>query len=167
MSDYFSLLGLESNFDIDLVALETAYFREQRQYHPDKFVNKSPAERHAAMQRSVDINHAYQTLKDPRSRAQYLLSLHGITVGKEQDSIKPSQELLMETLEWREEIEHASPHKDKLAEIEKLLQEKRMASLHVISREYANKLWEAMAQETLRLGYIEKALESCRQGKAA
>jgi len=165
--NYFSLLSIPESFDIDLAALETAYFREQRRYHPDKFVNKPPAERQAAMQRSVDINHAYHVLKNPLTRAQYLLSLHGITMGKEQDSIKPSQELLVETLEWREEIEHASPHKDKLAEIEKLLREKHMTSLHVISREYGNKLWEAMAQETLRLGYIEKSLESCRQGKAA
>jgi molecular chaperone HscB len=158
--NYFSLLSIPQSFDLDLKQLEDAYFREQRLYHPDRFGGKSEQERLAAAQRSADINKAYQTLKEPLTRAQYLLKLYGVTVGTDHDSVRPSQALLIETLEWREDIEAVAAHPEKLKKIEKLLQEKREASLHVIAREYTNQLWDAMAQETLRLGYIEKALEN-------
>ncbi len=104
---YFTLSSISPAFDLDLQALEAAYFTAQRQYHPDRFAGKPAAERQQAMQRSADINQAYETLKNPLKRAQYLLHLQGITVGTEQDSVKPSQELLMETMEWREHCRSA------------------------------------------------------------
>jgi molecular chaperone HscB len=151
MSDHFSLLNISPAFDLDLKNLESAYFTEQRKYHPDRFVGKPDQERLSAMQRSVDINNAYKALKEPLARAQYLLKLNGVTVGTEHDSVKPSQALLMETLEWREAIDEGK-------NIKSLLQETREESLRRIAEHYKNAAWEKMAQETLRLGYIEKAL---------
>jgi Fe-S protein assembly co-chaperone HscB len=147
MSDYFALLNISPSFDIDLAQFEAAYFREQRSAHPDRFVGKSEQERLAAMQRSVDINKAYQVLKEPLTRAQYLLKLQGITVGSEQDSVKPSQALLVEVMEWRED----GIEKNNLSNIHE-------ESLQTIASAYKNQQWEIMAQETLRLGYIMSIL---------
>lgn len=144
----FHLLNLAPAFDLDLAALEAAYFAAQRQCHPDRFVGRPEAERLAAMQRSADVNRAYDTLKNPLSRAQYLLSLQGIRVGTESDSVKPSPEILMEAMELRE----SPPAPDAL---DRMIQ----SSLAAVADSYTKSAWDAMAQETLRLGYLLKAQE--------
>ncbi len=144
--DYFSLLGLSVVFDLDLATLEAAYFTQQRLYHPDRFVGKTPAERQAALLQSVDINQAYDTLKNPLKRAQYLLHLQGIEVGTDKDTIKPSQALLMEIMELREEG------------VSKEVQQRMMAeSIAKITAHFAASAFAEMAHETLRLGYLIKA----------
>ncbi|MFO0389027.1 MAG: Fe-S protein assembly co-chaperone HscB [Alphaproteobacteria bacterium] len=150
--NYFELLNITPAFDIDLGTLEKAYFTEQRKYHPDRFAIKPVAEKHAAMQRSVDINNAYNTLKDPLKRAQYLLSLNGIIVGTDKDTVKPSQHLLIEVMGWREECIAAEK-----------LENLRKESIEMIAKHTITSAWEAIAQETLRLGYIVKTLEDAKR----
>jgi molecular chaperone HscB len=158
---YFELLGLSPAFDLDLAALETAYFREQRAWHPDRFVGKPIDKKQTAMQRSVDINQAYNTLKNPLSRAQYLLQLGGITVGTEKDSIKPAPALLMEVMEWREQVEEGADL-DKLDGLLKTIQSKTIDNL---SASYKNNALDTMAQEALKLSYVVKTLDAIRQKK--
>lgn len=148
MSDCFGLLGLTPSFEVDAKALESAYFTAQRQYHPDRFVGKPDAERIKAAQLSVDINKAYQTLKAPLKRAQYLLHLNGFEVGTDKDTLKPSQQLLMEVMELRESPPHA-----------KILEQMADESINRIGDHYKTNNMQAMAQETLRLGYLQKTLE--------
>ena len=73
-----------------------------RKWHPDRFAKADPRARRASLQRSVQLNEAWRVLKDPFKRAEYLLSLSGISLGKE---VPPA--LLMETLELREELAEA------------------------------------------------------------
>lgn len=150
MISYFSLLNISPAFDLDLTALEAEYFKAQRQYHPDRFVGKPAEERNQALQKSININQAYETLKNPLKRSQYLLQLQGIIVGTDSDSIKPSHELLTEIIELREHLAEGK-------EIEQI-NELHKNSLLDISKYYANKDWQKMAQETLRLGYLVKML---------
>lgn len=145
-ADYFGLLGFTPTFQLDLDALEKSYFAAQNQYHPDRFVGKSDEERLDAMLRSVDINRAYRVLKEPLSRAQHLLSLQGVVVGTAADTVKPANALLMEVMELRED----PPEPKTLAA---LIED----SITRIGQFYQAKDWQAMAQETLRLGYLEKA----------
>lgn len=152
MTDYFFLLGLKPAFDLDLKQLEAAYFHAQQQHHPDRAAGKPASERQAALMLSADVNQAYNILKDPLSRAQYLLSLQGILVGTEKDTIKPSSEVLVEAMELREQ----SPLKEAL---EKMIEE----SVAKLSALYKKGQWNEMAQETLRLGYLEKAREELRK----
>jgi molecular chaperone HscB len=53
-------------------ALDAAYRDVQNQVHPDRFVNATDAEKRVAMQWATRANEAYQTLKNPQKRAQYL-----------------------------------------------------------------------------------------------
>lgn len=147
MTNYFGLLSLPESFEINLQQLEQSYFTAQRQYHPDRFVGKPDGERLAAMQRSADINQAYKTLKDPLTRAQHLLKRQGILVGTDRDTVKPAPELLAEVMEWREE----EWPRERL----QLLYDRTLAAIAEHSRTAA---WDAMAQETLRLGYLVKTL---------
>ena len=143
--DYFQLLQISPAFTLDPKTLEAAYFREQRLHHPDRFAGKPPEERQRALLRSVEINAAYDTLKNPLSRAQYLLHLQGIAVGTEAGSVKPSQAILVEAMELRE----TPPEKNTL---EKMIAD----SIHTIAGYYASGAFDHMAQETLRLGYLIK-----------
>lgn len=152
---HFALFGLPIAYDLSPSTIESAYFAAQRQYHPDRFIGKPDSERMAALQKSADINQAYETLKNPLKRAQYLLHLKGITVGTEHDSVKPSPALLMETMELREKIAEAP--REKLNELDDSLNKMMQRSQKILANNYMYAQWNEMAQETLRLGYIMKA----------
>jgi molecular chaperone HscB len=162
--DYFSLLSQPREFSFDPGKLESAYFAAQRQYHPDRFVGKPAPERLAAVQKSADINKAYETLKNPLRRSQYLLHLQGITVGTEADSIKPSAVLLAETIEWRERIAEAQDA-ETLEMLKDELEKLMSRSLKILANNFLYAQWNEMAQETLRLGYIIKAQEALKARK--
>ena len=162
-STYFELLGIVPAFNIDLSTLEKAYFAQQRLFHPDRLAGKTTPERMAALQRSADINRAYDALKNPLKRAQYLLHLQGFAVGTEADNVKPSQGLLMEVMGWREAAEE-SPYQGNLKAELKALHEEALAGLLVC---YEAKKWDEMAQLTLRLTYIIKTQEEIRHATAA
>ncbi|WP_163599521.1 Fe-S protein assembly co-chaperone HscB, partial [Klebsiella pneumoniae] len=64
-----------NRFDIDKQQLAYRYQEMQRQYHQDRFAGKSDKEQVQAISFASTINQSYQTLKNPLSRAEYMLSL--------------------------------------------------------------------------------------------
>lgn len=111
MENYFTLLGLEPAFNIDLSLLDQHYRQLQAKVHPDKFVTASPAERLQSMQTATQANEAYQTLKHPTKRAQYLLKLHGVDTDDEKNTVMPPEFLMMQ-MEWHEAIDDAKVSRD-------------------------------------------------------
>jgi molecular chaperone HscB len=102
--DHFTLFGLPRQYGLDMVELDRLYRELLTQVHPDKHVHLSDAERRLAMQWSTHANEAYQTLRQPLSRAQYLLHLVGVDVQLERNTAMPP-EFLMKQMEWRETVE--------------------------------------------------------------
>lgn len=102
--DYFTLFGLPVQFALDITTLTTRYQELQRQYHPDKFANGASSEQLRAVAQSATINQAWQTLRNPLLRAEYILSLNGFDIASEQQTVRDS-EFLMEQLELHEELE--------------------------------------------------------------
>jgi molecular chaperone HscB len=98
-ADYFAVFGVDRRYDADLAQLEARYRELSRKLHPDRYATADARARRASLQRSVQLNEAWRTLKDSFRRAEYLLSLAGLTLAKE---VPPA--LLMETLELREEL---------------------------------------------------------------
>ena len=96
------MLGVQPRYDLDLADLEDRYRDLSRKLHPDRFAKADPRARRASLQRSVQLNEAWRALKDPFRRAEYLLSLAGVSLSKEVPA-----PLLMETLELREELGEA------------------------------------------------------------
>lgn len=93
-------------FDIDHAALERNFKSLQRAVHPDLFGKKTARERTYSQDISSKLNVAYNVLRNPATRAQYLLQLHGLdpigeTAGH---SGTVSPELLMEVMEAREAL---------------------------------------------------------------
>ena len=71
---HFEVFGLpEDRLAIDEAALEKRFFELSRKYHPDRFANKSPSEVEVAHEYSSALNNAYRTLKDPITRAKYVV----------------------------------------------------------------------------------------------
>ena len=101
--NYFELFAIPATFLVDQQRLSETYRELQKQYHPDKFVMSGDAERLVAMQKSTEINDAYQTLKNNCLRAQYLLLLAGMDIALEQKTLQDSS-FLMQQMQWRETI---------------------------------------------------------------
>jgi molecular chaperone HscB len=99
------LLGLPAQFDLDATLIEQAFFDKSKELHPDRFASAPAAERVAALSRSRALNDAYQQIKKPVGRAEYLLARAGITIG-ENERIADAA-FLMEILELREELAEA------------------------------------------------------------
>ena len=59
---YYEVLGVEKNADLD--SIKKAYRKLVRKYHPD--VSKDPD----AVQKTAEVNEAYETLKDPQKRTK-------------------------------------------------------------------------------------------------
>ncbi|KAI6206035.1 Iron-sulfur cluster co-chaperone protein HscB, mitochondrial [Aphelenchoides besseyi] len=73
--DYFSYLELEKNYRIEEEALKKKFRSIQSHVHPDKHAGTERKQQEFSEQHSSYLNQAYKTLKDPRSRAAYLLEL--------------------------------------------------------------------------------------------
>lgn len=159
--NHFERLGLATGFEIDMKALEQAYFARQRKTHPDMFVAKPEAERLAAAQEAMNVNEAYHTLKSPLARAEYLLKLHGLDVNAEQGEIKPDHTTLVEMMEQRETLSSAvNPQ-----QIDEMIAEHHAAieqTVTTLSNLFAQAQWNRVAQETIRLRYLYKFIEEAR-----
>jgi molecular chaperone HscB len=103
-SDNFGVLGLRfKRLSLDVESLEDAFYALSRQFHPDRYQNRSPRERQIAEERSASLNVAYRTLRDPVSRTEYLLALES---GSHEELLgQPPGELLLEVMEVQETIE--------------------------------------------------------------
>ncbi len=81
--NHFSLFGLPRRFRLDTDALDRAYRQLQSDVHPDRFASADDAQKRLASQSSARVNEAYSALKNPVTRAQYLLWLEGIDAAAE------------------------------------------------------------------------------------
>ena len=112
---YFELFELPVSFDLDLEELAQRYRRLQTAVHPDKYANASALERRLSVQQSALINEAYQVLKNPLSRAKYMLELNGMDMSADTDTAMDPQ-FLMQQMEFRERLESVPSSADPITE---------------------------------------------------
>ena len=101
--DYFTLFDTPADYELDLALLGERYRDLQREFHPDRFVDKSQSEQWRAVQTASIINDAYETLKSPLLRARYLLELCGRQDVSETTTIR-DHDFLMQQIDLREQI---------------------------------------------------------------
>ena len=102
-SNFFQLFSLPCGWKIDRKLLDARYRKLQQEFHPDRFVAKGDVDKRLAMQTTSLINQAYDTLKSPLKRAQYLLQLEDIDAGQE-SYITSDGQFLMQQIEFREAL---------------------------------------------------------------
>ena len=104
--DYFEVFGLPRRLAIDADGLQQRFYELSRRYHPDFHHAAAPAEQAKALEASALVNAAYRALRDPVSRAEYLVLLEEGRATKEGAAVKPKAppELLEEMFEIQEAL---------------------------------------------------------------
>jgi molecular chaperone HscB len=151
---------LPAQFDLDPKVIESAFFDRSKELHPDRFAGAPAAERVAALSRSRALNDAYQTLKKPVSRAEYLLARAGVTIG---DNEKLDPAFLMEILELREELAEARVAKKlpEVARLQRAMAERRKAAVQRLQPLFVSNDLLAIKEQLVLLRYLDRYLEEC------
>eukprot|EP01031_Cornospumella_fuschlensis_P032126 gene32126-38860_t len=156
-ANLFDIFQLPRTFDIDLIQLESAYKSLQKTLHPDKFATKSPSEKDKSTVTSSTINSAFETLRSPVQRAEYMVWLaFGKTMSEERTVQDP--ELMMEVFELREELQGVSDQAG-LQRLQTQLQEQAKQAQSDFAVRFAAKNEEESIRLAMRLRYLHKMLE--------
>lgn len=160
--DPFAIFELPARYALDAGDLEQRFFAQNRELHPDRFATAPAAERVAALSRSRALNDAYQLLRKPVARAEYLLVRAGGSIG---DNERLSPTFLQEILELREELAEAR-HAGKVAEVDrlaKLMVVRRKAQLEKLAPAFARlEAGGAAGEPAAALGEIKQTLIALR-----
>ncbi len=100
----FDALGLQPQLALSRSDLEKAFRDISKVVHPDKFGAASSVERKLALAHTERVNTAYRSLKDPRTRAEYLMKLREGPEPGSSEAVK-SPAFLMTMMERQEAIE--------------------------------------------------------------
>ena len=165
MSDnYFSLFGEPLRFSIDQQSLASTYQQLQKAVHPDRFADQGEQAKRIAMQKAALINDAFQTLKSPLRRIEYMLSLKGRDIRNEKTSLQDPV-FLMQQMEWREVLDELRQQQDMTAlesfaeQIEAAL--KQAQSVIAAQLDQPDSGWqvESLADAARKLTFIYKLRE--------
>lgn len=129
----------------------------QRQFHSDKYASRPQAEQLLAVNQSATINQAWQTLRHPLLRAEYLLLLNGYDLANEQHTVRDTA-FLMEQLELREQLDSIEQSADISAleafasKVTKMIQSRS----HQMVQELDALQWEQAADTVRKLRFLDK-----------
>jgi len=160
----FALLGLEPTFDIDPKKLDFHYFCLQKELHPDRFVGKTVHEAQSSQMMSSWVNTAYNKLKDPVLRAQSLIKIMGAAVPGEKDTPIQDAALLVQVMEWREELEGLQSPGD-VDDFCLKFQDKLSELGEQFSANWKERDIKSMKQSYLQMIYVSKIMEDAKDQK--
>jgi molecular chaperone HscB len=151
MRTHFELFALgRVAYKIDEQQLDTQYKKLQMLLHPDKFACKSEMERKISLIQSTLITQAYQILKNPRLRIEYMLSLVGEQI--EENDVEPDfLGHMMEVMEMLNEEEHSQ------SDLRSLLDQnnvEREAIGNEFNDTYLKKDWVNAKRAAAKLNYL-------------
>ena len=102
--DYYRFMGLEPRLSLDAADLQKRFYSLSRLLHPDRFNRASPTEQKYSLEATAILNDAYRVLRDPVSRAEYILKDEGFEIGEQKSKDVPP-ELLEEVFELNMALE--------------------------------------------------------------
>ncbi|MGF1874927.1 co-chaperone HscB [Photobacterium frigidiphilum] len=156
--NHFELFRLPFQFELDGGLLSTQFRELQRRFHPDNFATASERDRLMSVQKAAQINDAFQTLKNPISRAEYMLSEQDMDIRGEQKTLQ-DPEFLMQQMELREELEDISDASDPesaLFDFEQQITVLFKSQLSVLEQLLNQEDWEEAADAVRKLKFIDK-----------
>jgi molecular chaperone HscB len=163
--NHFARFGLPEAFDVNVAALDRKYFELQRRMHPDRFAARLPKEREYSLQHAANLNDAYQTLRAPVRRAEYLLALRGKPMRSSGEETVNDEDILMHALEMREALAEAATDADVQA-ITAAAQTQAEKVTKVLAGAFAASDLAAASRFTLRLKYLDKFLDDARERRS-
>lgn len=102
--DYYAFFGVPRQLALEPKELEKRFYALSRQLHPDLFSRKPAREQEYALEASAILNDAYRALKDPVTRALYVLKQEGYNIA-EQGTKDVPPELLEEVFDLNMALE--------------------------------------------------------------
>ncbi|AIV04647.1 MULTISPECIES: co-chaperone HscB [Vibrio] len=156
--NHFELFGLPSQFQLDGSLLSSQFRELQKRFHPDNFATASERDRLMAVQKAAQINDAYQILKHPISRAEYILAENGTEIRGEQQTMQDPM-FLMEQMELREELEDIADSSDPesaLFDFDSKVSKMYKQHLASVEQELDQGLWAEAADRVRKLKFIAK-----------
>ncbi len=159
--DRFTRLGLARDFDVDKGDLDRRYFALQRDLHPDRFATRAAREREISLQQSTSLNQAYETVKSPLRRAEYLLSLNGVTVNAETGNRPTDPDVLMEAMESREALAEAETEAE-IAALAARARDSQKQCLDALAAAFRANDLDAAARLAVRLKYLATFADEAR-----
>lgn len=102
--DYYRFFGLPKRLSLDMADLQRRFYEMSRILHPDRFLRRAPTEQRYSLEASSILNDGYRVLRDPVSRAEYILKEAGFDIGEQRSKNVPP-ELLEEVFELNMALE--------------------------------------------------------------
>lgn len=124
-NNFFEIFGQPVGYKIDALMLAERYRELQKEFHPDRAAAKPEAEQLVAVRWAATINQAFDTLRCPLKRAQYLLELEGID-GTGDATVTNDPTFLMAQMELRESLSDIPTAEDPFAALESMRQQAQM-----------------------------------------
>lgn len=158
MTNPFELFDLPVDFQLDSGLLSNRYLALQKSLHPDNFARSSPQEQRLAMQKSAEVNDALQILKDPISRADWIIRLHTGTEHNIEQKSNRDMAFLMQQLEWRERLDEIEQAQDltALMDFTQDIAAVQRENLTAISTALSEQNWQQAEQINDRLRFMKK-----------
>ena len=160
--DLFEVLGLPRSFRVDAAALAERHRELTRLLHPDRHAAGGAGARRLALEKTIAVNDAFRTLKDPVRRAVYLLEGRGIDLsesGAHRQALP--EEVLFEVMELREELALARAAKDgaRIAALAARVRADREGALAGLERAFDADDVELAARQVARIRYTDRFLD--------
>ena len=100
--NYFEIFSFTPAYDIDQKDLLRRYLDLQQEFHPDRYIASSEAEKRINMQWVAEINLAFETLSSDLLRSIYLLKISGHEL---EENPQLDNSVLLRQIELREHLE--------------------------------------------------------------
>ena len=105
-SDYFAIFGIGKTLALDVEDLQRRFYAHSREWHPDRHARAGAQQLAYAEAASATLNDAWRVLRDPVTRAEYVLKSEGFDIGEQRGRDVPP-ELLEEVFELNMALEEA------------------------------------------------------------
>lgn len=157
--NYFALLEINQQYNVDKSFLHKQYIALQKKYHPDNIADSFL--QHDALEKSIALNNAYKILQDDYLRAEYLLTLNGYRFDDESLKQALTHDELEAILQEFEDLDQASPSDVKEIYKNKLTNQEELVSL--INEAFENNKLQEALDLTIRLKYLTNLVGNIKQ----
>ena len=152
-ANFFALFELPIAFEIDTPKLSERLRQLQSQFHPDKLSGNESA---SLQQNSAVINHAYDILINPDSRANYLLELSG--QGLNVDHSIADLDFLDDAMEMRMALDDAESESNlpAITKLKTTVDQRIETQSQRFTEAYAQQDWSVAMDATQKLKFLVK-----------
>ena len=167
-NNFFEIFSLPLGWEIDIEQLDVKFRALQKALHPDRYANKNDFEKRLAVQTAAIINQAYETIKHPLTRAQYLLDLEGLDADQE-SHITSDGQFLMDQMLLREalsEIRGSENAKEALVSLSIEAQQTAAAIQQEFASYYQDKAFKKAFESLAKMQFAIKFVDDINELEA-